>query len=61
MERFIFFYAGHGILAFSNSAQTYTRTALVPADVDDLKRDGRLLIDFTVFFFKQKTAYEITR
>lgn len=47
VERFIFFYAGHGILAFSNSAQTYTRTALVPADVDDLKRDGRLLIDFT--------------
>ena len=47
LDRFIFYYSGHGILAFSNAAQTRSRTALVPGDVVDLKRDGRLLIDFT--------------
>jgi hypothetical protein len=46
VDRFLFFYAGHGILAYSDAAHTRTRTALVPADVADLKRDGRQLIDF---------------
>ncbi|HEY1337676.1 MAG TPA: caspase family protein [Bryobacteraceae bacterium] len=47
VDRFLFFYAGHGILAYSDAAHTRTRTALVPADVVDLKRDGRQLIDLT--------------
>ncbi|MBV9743165.1 MAG: caspase family protein [Acidobacteriia bacterium] len=46
LQRFIFYYAGHGILAYSDAAHTHARTALVPSDVEDLKRDGKLLIDF---------------
>src|SRR5450756_1004931 len=47
LDRFIFFFAGHGLLAHLNSAQTRTRTALLPCDVEDLSKDGRRLIDFT--------------
>ncbi len=46
VDQFFFFFAGHGILAYSNTAHTRTRTALVPVDVEDLEADGKLLIDF---------------
>jgi uncharacterized caspase-like protein len=43
---FFFYFAGHGILAYSNAAKTLARTALIPVDVRDLRADGKLLIDF---------------
>ena len=45
LDRFFFFFAGHGISAYVDAAQTTTHTALLPVDVGDLKRDGRVLID----------------
>lgn len=47
LDRFYFYFAGHGLLAYSNSANTRTRTALLPCDVEDLDKDGSLLLDFT--------------
>ena len=47
LDRFYFHFAGHGLLAYSNSAKTRMRTALLPSDVQDLDKDGALLIDFT--------------
>ncbi len=45
LDRFFFFFAGHGLLTFSNVAQGATRTVLLPSDVQDLDRDGDSLID----------------
>jgi len=43
--RFFFFFSGHGLLAFSDAVRSRTTTALIPTDVENIKRDGRLLID----------------
>src|SRR5207245_7403021 len=45
LERFVFFFAGHGLLTFSDAARARTRTVLVPADVRDLDSQGNRLID----------------
>jgi hypothetical protein len=45
IDRFFFFFAGHGISAYFDGAQTTTHTALLPEDVVDLNWDGRFLID----------------
>src|SRR3989337_1230655 len=42
IDRFIFYYAGHGLLAYTDAAHTSVHTALMPADVVDLKRHGAL-------------------
>lgn len=47
IDRFFFYYAGHGLLAYTDAARSSVHTALMPADVADLKRHGRLLIDFS--------------
>ncbi len=46
IERFFFYFAGHGILAYSNAAHNRVRTVVIPADVVDIDRNGKLLIDF---------------
>jgi hypothetical protein len=46
-DRFYFHFAGHGLLAYFNSAKTRTRTLLLPCDIEDLDKDGALVIDFT--------------
>ncbi|WP_147451034.1 caspase family protein [Corallococcus llansteffanensis] len=44
LDRFYFFFAGHGLLAFSNASRTQTRTALVASDARGIE-DGRKLLD----------------
>jgi hypothetical protein len=46
LDRFYFYFAGHGLLAYADAAKTQARTALVAQDVDALEDDGRKLIDF---------------
>jgi Caspase domain len=46
IDRFFFFFAGHGIAAFSGATRGEARTALLPADVESLDLDGNLLLDF---------------
>jgi hypothetical protein len=45
VERLFVYYAGHGLLTFSDTAHGLPRTLLVPVDVRDLDRDGVTLID----------------
>lgn len=45
LGRLIFFFAGHGILTFSDAARGRTRTVLIPTDVRDLDSQGNRLID----------------
>jgi len=45
LGRLIFFFAGHGILTFSDAARARTRTVLVPVDVLNLDDYGGRLID----------------
>jgi len=45
VDRLFVYYAGHGLLAFSDAARALPRTALVPVDVRDLATDGDVLID----------------
>jgi len=45
IQRFFFYFAGHGILAFRDPAATEAVTALLPEDVEDLGEDGNLLIN----------------
>ncbi|UCC86207.1 MAG: caspase family protein, partial [Anaerolineales bacterium] len=44
-QRLFFFYAGHGLLAFSDPARSRVRTTLMPSDVQDLQRHGAKLLD----------------
>jgi hypothetical protein len=44
-DRLVFFFAGHGLLAFCDPARSRVRNTLVPVDVKDLNRDGSLLLD----------------
>ncbi len=44
-QRFFFFYAGHGLLTFSDEARGLVRNTLMPVDVKDLDRHGRNLLD----------------
>ncbi len=46
IERLYFFFAGHGIAAFSGATRGEARTALLPVDVESLDLDGNLLLDF---------------
>jgi hypothetical protein len=46
IERLYFFFAGHGLAAFSGATRGEARTALVPVDVTSLDLDGNLLLDF---------------
>lgn len=55
-ERFYFIFSGHGLLAYSNSAQTRTRTALASPEMTDLSRDGSYLIDFNALFESMQQA-----
>ena len=45
INRLYFFYAGHGLLAFADAARGRPRTLLMPAEIEDLDRDGQFLID----------------
>jgi len=56
LDRFVFFYAGHGILAATDAAGSSSRTALVPVDAENLERDGRRLIDFTDLLDRMRQA-----
>lgn len=44
-DRLFFFFAGHGLLAYRDGGRAILHTAILPADVEDLRRDGDLLID----------------
>lgn len=44
-DRLFFFFAGHGLLAYRDGGRAVLHTAILPADVEDLRRDGDLLID----------------
>ena len=46
IDRFFFFYAGHGILANANASRTRTHTVLVPTECEDMRRDAGLLLPF---------------
>ena len=45
-QRFLFYFAGHGISTYREPAQATLTTVLLPADVRDLAADGRKLVDF---------------
>jgi len=45
LQRLIFFFAGHGILTFTDAARGRTRTVLIPTDLKDLSAQGNRLID----------------
>ncbi len=45
VDRLFVYYAGHGLLAFSDAGRTLPRTVLVPVDVRHLATDGDTLID----------------
>jgi uncharacterized caspase-like protein len=45
-DRLFFYYAGHGLLLYGEVGQALPRTALIPVDMRDLKKDGDVLIDF---------------
>lgn len=45
VDRLFVYYAGHGLLTFSDAGRALPRTALVPVDVRDLATDGDTLID----------------
>ena len=47
VDRFFFYFAGHGLLAFSDPAGTQSGTALLPVDVLDVERNARNLIHVT--------------
>lgn len=44
VERLIFYFAGHGMLAFSDPAMSQADTAILPVDVVDVEKDARNLI-----------------
>jgi hypothetical protein len=44
-DRFYFFYAGHGLLAYADATRSRVRNTLVPVDVQDLGHHGNLLLD----------------
>jgi len=46
IDRFYFFYAGHGILANANASRTRTHTVLVPTECEDFRRDAAYLWPF---------------
>jgi len=46
LDRFLFYFAGHGISARRDPAHTKLCAALIPADVRAIGSDGRRLIDF---------------
>jgi Caspase domain len=46
IDRFYFYFSGHGLAAFTNASRSILHTALLPSDIRDLRRDVRLLIDF---------------
>jgi len=45
-DRFFFFYAGHGLMALADGAQSIARTTLVSSDVQVFERDGAKLLNF---------------
>lgn len=45
VDRLYFYFAGHGLLTYSDAAHTQASTVLVPEDVTDLKNQGNLLIN----------------
>jgi hypothetical protein len=46
IDRFFFFFAGHGILANANASHTRTQTILVPTECEDFRRDAAYLWPF---------------
>ncbi len=46
LDRFFFYYSGHGLSAWSDRAHSKLSTAIIPADVRSIERDGNRLIDF---------------
>jgi uncharacterized caspase-like protein len=56
VDRLFFYYAGHGLLAYSDPARALARTALVPVDVRDLETDGTTLIDLESVVARLRSA-----
>jgi caspase domain-containing protein len=46
LDRLYFFFAGHGLTAWTDAAHSVVETALIPADVEDLIGDSNLLFNF---------------
>jgi hypothetical protein len=44
-ERLYFFFAGHGLLTYSDQARTRVRTVLLPSNVENLAKHGDRLLD----------------
>ena len=56
VDRLFFYFAGHGMLTFEDAAHARSRTALVPGDLEDLKRQGKLLIDLDSALERLRTS-----
>lgn len=54
IDRLYFFYAGHGLLAFADAARGRPHTLLMPAEIEDLDRDGQFLIDIDEIIDRMK-------
>jgi hypothetical protein len=46
LDRFFFYFAGHGLSAWTSSSRSSSNTALVPGEVVDLGADANLLLNF---------------
>src|SRR6266567_5717767 len=46
LDRFFFYFAGHGLSAWTSASRSSVNTALVPREVVDLSADANLLLNF---------------
>jgi hypothetical protein len=46
LDRFFFYFAGHGLSAWTSASRSSSSTALIPREVEDLGTDANLLLNF---------------